>query len=373
MEFYKKYTDLRVRIAPFRKKKDFESVKTVAAVDALANRAYDVHEGLDPKGRFGWGGSDFSEDALMERAVSYLEALERGVFPLKGKFAEPSCSFVDHSFIEKDGVMHVFYNIGYIGYLWDQRFVDTLGHATSTDLVNWEIHAPALTTQEGEFDNYQIWSPAVVEFEGKYWMFYTGVNFNIAQAICLAVSDDLYNWERVSGNPILTPGAWCPWDASKWSDCRDSMVFKDDDGTFYMYYCSWFVDTDGAGKPAVGTAVSHDFLHWEDRGPIWLPDVSHAAESPYVIKHNGIYYLFYTNAGSRHTCYATSDDPLKGWTILPEGRNILADTCCSEVFQYQNKWYFSMASYLGAGEQYLEIAELYWHEDGSISIGEVLR
>lgn len=373
MEFYKQYCNLRVRVAPFRKNKDFEYVKTVAAIDALANKAYDVHEGLVPKGKFGWGiSADFSRDSLMEKALFYLKALERGEFPLKGMFAEPSCSLVDHSFIEKDGVMHVFYNIGHIGYLWDQRFVDTLGHAVSTDLVNWEIQAPVLTSAEGEFDDYQVWSPAVVEFGGKYWMFYTGVNFNIAQAICLAVSDDLYNWERVKGNPVLTPGKWCPWDASKWSNCRDSMIFKDDDGTFYMYYCSSFINKDGLEKPAVGTAVSKDLINWTDKGPIWLPNVVHAAESPYLMKKDGKYYLFYTNSGIG-TCYATSDNPLNGWTVLPDKKNYICSTCCSEVFMYKNKWYISLATYLGRGEQYLEIAEFNWHEDGTVSMGEKLR
>ena len=332
MEFYNRYCDLRVRVAPYRTKTDYEYVKTVAAIDALANRAKDMHDGCNVTGRFGWG-TYFSEDVFMESAFRYLEALERGEFPLKGMFAEPGKTLVDHSFIEKDGVMHVFYAPCYLGYLWDQQFSDMFGHASTTDLINWKIHPTVFTTAKGEFDDYQVWAPAVIEAEGKYWMFYTGVNFNIAQAICLAVSDDLYNWERVSGNPLFTPGDWCPWDASKWSNCRDSMILKDDDGTFYMYYCSSFIDKDGIEKPVVGVAMSKDLIHWEDKQYIKIPGVAHTAESPFALKKDGKYYLFYTNTGVG-TCYATSDNPLEGWTVLPDNKNFIYSTGCSEVFKF---------------------------------------
>jgi beta-xylosidase len=70
------------------------------------------------------------------------------------------------------------------------------GHAVSTDLINWEVKEPVLQTKEGEWDEYQVWAPHVIYHEGEYWMFYTGVNNNVAQAIGLAKSRDLYHWER---------------------------------------------------------------------------------------------------------------------------------------------------------------------------------
>ncbi len=372
MEFYQKYCDIRLRVGPYRKSDDPDCVRAVAAIDALANRAKDVAEGCDPKGRFGWGGADFSVESLMEKAYEYLEALERGEQPLKGKFAEPGGALIDHSFIQKDGVMHLFYNRGYIGYLWDQRFVDSIGHATSTDLIHWEIHAPVITAEAGGHDDYQAWSPAVVEHDGRYWMFYTGVNYNIAQAIMLAVSDDLYHWEKMSREPVWKAGTWCQWDASRWSDCRDSMVFKDDDGSFYMYYCSSYVGDDGIRRPCVGAAYGSDLLHWEERGFITVPGLRTNAESPFVMKKEGKYYLFYTNCGFG-TCFAVSDDPITGWQVLPNDENFIFSTGCTEVFEFKGKWYLSLATYQGRGEQYLEIAECIWHEDGSVSMGEFLR
>lgn len=374
MEFYRQYCDLKARIAPYRIKGDYEYIKTVAAVDALADRADVIHKGCNPAGRFGWGQSnDFTEQELMKRAYMYLESLERGELPLKGMFAEPGGALIDHSIVIKDDIVHVIYNRGYIGYGWDQRFVDSFGHATSTDLINWTIHTPCFASAKEGHDDYQVWSPGIVEHKGEYLMFYTGVNFNIAQAICLAKSKDLFTWNRYSKNPVHIPGDWCPWSKDKWSDCRDGMVFKDDDGMFYMYYCSsQKVDTEGRTKPVIGLASSSDAYNWIDEGAITVPGVKHAAESPFVLKHNGKYYLFYTNCGVG-TAYATSDHPLKGWTVLSDNRNVLMSTGCSEVFKYKDKWYMSMATYLGYGEQYLQFAELFWNDDGTISLGRILK
>ena len=364
-DFYKKYCQLRLKLAPFRTKAGFEYLKTVAQADGLSIRAYNIHNGSDARSMFGPATADFSEAALMDRAFELAESLERGEFPLSGKFCEPGGSLIDHSFIREGDVMHVFYNRGTIGYLWDQVFVDSIGHATSRDLVHWEIQKPALAAQAGGHDDYQVWSPGVIRAGGKYLMYYTGVNINIAQAACIAESDDLYNWTRYPGNPVYTPGDWCSWSADKWSDCRDNMVFQDDDGKFYMYSCS-----SNSTGPVVSLAVSEDAYHWKDLGPISIAGVPKYEESPFVMKKDGRYYMFFTNVGIG-TCYAVSDDPVKGW-YAPEG-NFLLPTCCSEVFEFGGKWYISAATYMGRGEQYLEIAELFWNVDGSVRLGRFLR
>ena len=39
MTFHRYYCDLKSRVAPFRTAEDFETIKTVASIDALADRA----------------------------------------------------------------------------------------------------------------------------------------------------------------------------------------------------------------------------------------------------------------------------------------------------------------------------------------------
>ena len=240
--FYLTYADLRARVAPFRMRTDFETRKTVANIDALMGRAQEIDAGAFPGGRFGEAAGHNVQN-LMERATRYTEALERGEFPLRGMFCEPGMALIDHSFVEKDGVMHVFYIRGHVGYEWDTRFADTFGHAPSTDLVHWEIQPPCLTVTHGGMDGYQVWAPGVTEKDGVYYMYYTGVNLDVAQSICLATSRDLYTWEKYEGNPVLLPGAWGAWREDAWSDCRDSMVFVDDEEIIKVH-----VHTNDPGK-----------------------------------------------------------------------------------------------------------------------------
>ena len=376
--FYLAYADLRARIAPFRMRTDFETRKTVANVDALMGRAQEIDAGAFPGGRFGEAAGHNVQN-LMERATRYTEALERGEFPLRGRFCEPGMALIDHSFVEKDGVMHVFYIRGHVGYEWDTRFADTFGHATSTDLVHWEIQPPCLTVTHGGVDAYQVWAPGVTEKDGVYYMYYTGVNIHVSQCICLATSRDLYTWEKYEGNPVVLPGEWGAWREDAWSDCRDSMVFLDDDGTAYMYYCTARRTEDGGMKTALGISSSRDMIHWQDEGAYSFDICDITLESPFVLKCDGKYYLFYTNCG-HGTSYAVSDNPITGWKslgMLLEPK--VAPLCpanvpsCAEVFCYKGAWYISCAERQPGCEQYLEIFELEWLEDGTVKVGERLE
>lgn len=367
---YKRYCSIKVRLNPFRMKDDFETVKTVAAIDAISDRAEILCHGTT-ESRFGWNEAlKISKENMFSKAEELLEALESGEFPLKGFFAEPGGALIDHSIFALGDEVHIFYNRGFVAYDWPERFVDSIGHAVSKDLVNWEIRKPAINARAGYHDDFQTWSPAVINHNNKWYMFYTGVNYNIAQAPCMAVSDDLDKWERSGPSPLFIPGKWCPWSKDKWSDGRDSMVFKDDDRTFYMYYCSGKTTEDGGYRTATGIASSVDLYNWEDRGCFALEQCKLSPESPFVIKHNGVYYLFYTNCQDQGTYYATSDDPVTGWI---EHGKIIDNVSCSEVFEFNGQWYITECAHLGCDMHFLGIHKFTWNDDGSVSVGEYIK
>ena len=371
---FEKVLRLRARLAPFMLLTDAETVKTVSIVEILLERAYNVDAGASTEGRFGFGPGHTVENYL-GRAETYIAALERGEYPLAGKITEPGIALVDHSFIEKDGRMHLFYNRGYVGYEWDTKQVNTVGHAVTDDLVHWTWEPPVLSVDPAQFEEYGVWSPGVAEKDGVYYMYYTGVNFNVAQAICLATSRDLYHWERYADNPVVKPGPWGPWSADRWSDCRDSMVFVDNDGTAYMYYCTSRYTENGGARPALGIASSSDMLHWRDEGAYCFDICDQALESPFVLRRGDAYYLFYTNCGYG-TAYAVSDNPISGWRslgmLMPWTIPPLCPAnvpSCAEVFQFRGQWYISSCLREPGCEQYLELFPLTWNADGTVKLG----
>ena len=115
MNFKDTYRNIICRLARFRTKNDYETVKTVGIIDALIERASTINEGALPDMPLGTVPGHTIEN-FVSRAETYLSALECGEYPLKGMFTEPGKALVDHSFVEKDGLIHIFYNIGAIGY-----------------------------------------------------------------------------------------------------------------------------------------------------------------------------------------------------------------------------------------------------------------
>lgn len=351
MALYEDYCGLNRRLAPFLLRTDAETVKTVGVIRALADRAMTLGEMGTPR-TFCGGNPDFSAhtypgaDTCLAWAREYLDALEKGGWPFAGEFTEPGMNIVDHSFIEKDGRLHVFYNRLPTGYAWWDRGVLTLGHAVTDDLVHWEILPPALTTGPGACEDYQVWSPAVIRWGGRYLMYYTGCNRAVAQSGCLAQSEDLEHWRKYPGNPVLTPGPWySSYSAGHWSNCRDSMVYAED-GLLYHYYCTSRDLPQGGTGDAVGVAVSRDGIRWEDRGCLPIANCTAQPESPFVFKRDGRYYMLYTSCGGDgpFIAWLTSGDPVHGWTangrvLLARGEN--ASMCASEAFEFHGRTYLS--------------------------------
>ena len=81
------------------------------------------------------------------------------------------------------------------------------GHATSTDLVNWDHLGECFRPSEDGWDNYTTWTGSVVRGNDDLWhLYYTGTRQNdpqLAQKIGHATSTDLHNWERVGDGLIL--------------------------------------------------------------------------------------------------------------------------------------------------------------------------
>ena len=161
-----------------------------------------------------------------------------------------------------------------------------------------------------------------MEHEGRWYMVYQArPSPSASRRFALAVSDDLYHWDKVpgDGSPIFTPGSsWSGWQEQGVLECKGPFAFEHD-GRYLMYYSSenrW-------GDSCIALAASKDMVDWEDEGPfitaqrIQNPILGPSGfECPRVVEHGGRYYLFVMFFWGLQ--YAVGDDPLHfgPWQVL---------------------------------------------------------
>lgn len=157
-------------------------------------------------------------------------------------------------------------------------------HATARSLHGpWMKRDPALFV-DSDYGETHLWAPHVVSAHGVYWMFYAGGGCDrTAAAINLATSTDLFHWTRHPDGPLFCDGY----------DARDPMVLRIGNH-WIMYYCA--TSTPIGGHHVVAYRTSVDLVHWGDRHIAYTdPTVGTEAgntESPFVLRHNDIWYLF---------------------------------------------------------------------------------
>lgn len=134
------------------------------------------------------------------------------------------------------------------GHLWMENGI---GHAISTDLVNWTYDpdpnknrvfgmAPGWESQDTS-------SPVVWVEDGKWYMLYEGRGSNNPGQIGLAWSDDGLNWTRSPANPIIVQAPHGQWD--------DAACVPDDirkiNGVYWIIYHGIDSGVPGRSRPGI--------------------------------------------------------------------------------------------------------------------------
>ena len=149
--------------------------------------------------------------------------------------------------------------------------------------------------EDGEWDDGQVWYPAVIKDGDTLRMWYTGADeivwYGPPSKIGYAWSLDGVEWNRYSENPILE--AELEWEGNYLFGCA---VIKDGD-TFKMWY-----GANGVPSSIIGYATSTDGKAWVkhpmpvlELGPTLDWDESNITPKT-VIKENGEYKLWYWGA-----------------------------------------------------------------------------
>lgn len=173
-----------------------------------------------------------------------------------------------------------------------------IGHATSTDLIEWEDYGTVLRPgAAGDLDASATWTGSVVRADDGSWrMFYTGSTFfspaeitNI-ETIGVAHSTDLHHWQKDDRLRLQADPRWYEvlpdrtWHEEAW---RDPWVFRDvaGDGWHMLVTARFRSGASVRDRGVVGHARSDDLLTWRVQPPLTRGDAGFAhLEVPQAVR-----------------------------------------------------------------------------------------
>lgn len=159
------------------------------------------------------------------------------------------------------------------------------------------------------FESEAAFNPTAVVYDGKVYLLYRaeGLYNEISiSTLCLAISDDGYNFKKHKNNPIIKPTM-----SEEKRGCEDPRITQIGD-TFYLTYTAYDgMYPERSKNIYTALATSKDLINWEKKGII-LRDIKAAAICPEKI--NGKYIMF---IGGMKISVATSTD-LLNWELDPD-------------------------------------------------------
>ena len=184
----------------------------------------------------------------------------------------------------------------------DQLFFDAF---SSPDLVNWTKHERILETTAVKWAWRAMWAPAVVEKDGRYFLFFAANDIQYDEepgGIGVAVADQPEGpYMDYLGEPLI--------DAfHNGAQPIDQFVFEDE-GTWYIYYGGW--------RHANVAQLNDDFtgfIPFKDGETFKEITPEGYVEGPFMLKRNGTYYFMWSEGGwtgdDYRVAYAMADNPL---------------------------------------------------------------
>lgn len=209
--------------------------------------------------------------------------------------------FADPSLVQYDGKFYMYVTA-------DPWGTDFLSCWVSDDFQNWTFHTlnwptkTACTTLLSETN--KVWAPSVIQKGDTFYM-YVSVG---SEVWCGKAKHPLGPWENMLGDKPMISG-----DPTKYYHVIDAETFVDDDGKTYLYWGSGWNWTNGH---CFAAELNDDMSSFRTEPVEVTP--THYFEAPLMVKHNGKYYLTYSEGKTidetYEVRYAIGDHPFGPFT-----------------------------------------------------------
>jgi beta-xylosidase len=176
---------------------------------------------------------------------------------------------------------------------------------SSPDLVTWTKHSRILDTNRVTWARRAMWAPAIIEKEGKYFLFFSANDIQNDQergGIGVAVADKPAGpYKDYLGKPLIDR-------FHNGAQPIDQFVFRDKDGTYHMIYGGWRHCNIAKLKPDfTGFIAAENGALFKEITPQGY------VEGPFMFLKDGKYYFMWSEGGwtgpNYSVAYAIADSP----------------------------------------------------------------
>ena len=202
---------------------------------------------------------------------------------------------------------------------WSKPFPEQLHFDafSSKDLVSWTKHERIIDQSSISWLTHALWAPSIIEKDDKYYLMFScnDVHEGEVGGIGVAVADNPAGpFKDYLGKPLIG-------DIINGAQPIDQFVFKDTDGTYYMYYGGW--------KHCNVCKLNNDFtgfVPFEDGEFFKEVTPANYVEGPFMFIRDGKYYFMWSEGKWREAnyrvAYAIADNPLGPF----ESRGVILQT-----------------------------------------------
>ncbi len=222
-------------------------------------------------------------------------------------FQPPGMWIWDNWFVREGDTWHAFYlqlpkAVGADRRWKNNDFYKHVGHATSTDLTNWQDQGPALGALSGTWNDRHIATGSIIRHDNRWWMFFTGRGTQ-GDGVGLALSDDLMTWKTEPAPlfPLIDTFAekadqqfTSTWQGQsvRWAGISDPYILPEaHEGWFYIVLCSRVLDVPIGESGCLTLLRSRDLKAWQDPQIVAWPRCFERMETPQLWQRQSRWYL----------------------------------------------------------------------------------